>query len=112
MGCYLSAGQWGGSEKKRGQSLTVDGNSHGLGQDVAIGADEDGDLGEGVELQELGGRLGGVDDLGLNVETVGLRDSEDGRGAGVALWNSELEKLRVDLQDAKANSLQVLFLPP
>jgi hypothetical protein len=72
-------------KNQRGERLTVDGNSHGLGQDVAISADEDGDLGQRVDLEELGGRLDGVDELCLNVETVGLRDSKDGRGAGVAL---------------------------
>jgi hypothetical protein len=67
------------------RSLTVDGNGNGLGQDVAIGADKDGNLGQRVELEELGSRVDGVDNDSLDVQTVGLRNSEDGRGAGVAL---------------------------
>lgn len=76
----------GGLQWKPGKkNLTVDGNGDGLGQDVAIGADKDGNLGQGVDLEELGGRVDGVDNDGLDVQTVGLRNSEDGRGAGVAL---------------------------
>lgn len=44
-------------------------------------------------LEELGGGLDGVDNLGLNVQTVGLRDSEDGRGAGVALRRARVSKV-------------------
>ena len=66
--------------------LTVDGNGHALGQDVAIGALESRDLAELVQLAVVVanalGRLG-VDLLELDV--VGLGDSVDGRGAGVAL---------------------------
>lgn len=64
---------------------TVDSNGNALGQDKAIGADKGRDLVEGVGLEELLGGLGGVGLDLLELEAVGLRDSADGRGAGVAL---------------------------
>jgi hypothetical protein len=69
----------------RRSSLTVDGNGHGLSQDVAIGADEDGDLGQLVVLEEVGSRVGGVDNDGLELKAIGLCNRKDTRGAGVAL---------------------------
>lgn len=66
--------------------LTVDGNGHGLGEDVAIGALEGWDLAQAVQLLVVvANALGwlGVDQL--DVEVVGLRDGEEGGGAGVAL---------------------------
>lgn len=75
-----------GSRKKTSEKfLTVDGNGDGLGEDVSIGTDKDGNLGQRVELQELGSWLDGVDNDRLNVQTIGLCDGEDGRGAGVPL---------------------------
>jgi hypothetical protein len=64
---------------------TVDGDGDALGEDKAISADEGRDLVEGVGLEELLGRLGGVDLDLLKLEVVGLRNGADGRGAGVAL---------------------------
>ena len=64
---------------------TVDGDGDALGEDKAIRADEGRNLVEGVGLEELLGRLGGVDLDLLKLEVVGLRDGADGRGAGVAL---------------------------
>ena len=68
--------------------LTVDGNGHGLSQDVAVSALEGRDLAQLVELLVvIADTLGwlGVDNL--EVETIGLCDSEDGGGARVALKN-------------------------
>lgn len=82
--------------------LTVDGNGNGLGQDVAVGANENGDLGQRVVLEEVGLGLGGVDNDALEVDTVGLRDSENGRGAGVALRRDG------ELETARKNKVRVL----
>lgn len=74
----------------RAVELTVDGNGHALGEDVAISALEGGNLAELVELEVLGrdtlGRLG-VDNLEL--EVVGLSDCKDSSAAGVALEDSQ-----------------------
>lgn len=71
--------------------LTVDGNSHGLSQDVAVSALESWDLAQLVELAVVIAnalcRLG-VDDF--NVEVVGLCDGEEGGGAGVTLRASSV----------------------
>lgn len=64
---------------------TVDRDGDALKENIAVGADEGRDLGEGVELEVLGRRVGGVDLLNLEVEVVGLRDGVDCRGAGVEL---------------------------
>jgi len=76
----------------RGTSLTpknvlrtVDGDSHALSEDVTIRANEGRDLGEGVGGLELLRGLLGVDGDDLEVDVVGLRDGEDGRGARVGL---------------------------
>ena len=66
--------------------LTVDGNGHGLGEDIAIGALEGWDLAQAVQLLVVvANALGwlGVDQL--DVEVVGLRDGEESGGARVAL---------------------------
>ena len=64
---------------------TIDGDGNALVESVAVGTDEGGDLGKRVDLLVvLAGSLE-VDVDGLNVEVVGLRDSQDGRGAGVRL---------------------------
>jgi hypothetical protein len=64
---------------------TVDSDSDALSEHKAISADEGRDLVERVGLEELLGRLLGIDLDLLKLEVVGLRDSADGRGAGVAL---------------------------
>lgn len=64
---------------------TVDRDGDALVENIAVGADEGRDLGERVELEVLGRRVGRVDLLNLEVEVVGLRDGADGRGAGVEL---------------------------
>jgi hypothetical protein len=64
---------------------TVDSNGNALGEDKAISADEGRNLVEGVGLEELLSGLGGIGLDLLELEAVGLRDSADGRGAGVAL---------------------------
>lgn len=64
---------------------TIDGDGNALGEDIAVSADEDGDLGELVVLGELGGRVGGVNHNPLDIEVVGLSDGQDGRRAGVVL---------------------------
>jgi hypothetical protein len=65
---------------------TVDGNGNALGEDVAVGTLEGGDLAELVELEVLGvdtlGRLG-VNNV--KVEAVGLCDGQQGGGTGVTL---------------------------
>jgi hypothetical protein len=65
---------------------TVDGNGNALGEDVAVGTLEGGDLAELVELEVLSldtlGRLG-VNDV--KVEAVGLCDGQQGGGTGVTL---------------------------
>lgn len=69
---------------------TVDGNGDALGENVAVGALEGGDLSELVQLEVLSGyTLGrlGVDNL--KVKAVGLGDSTQGGGAGVALGQSQ-----------------------
>jgi hypothetical protein len=80
----------GSRKKNKRKYLTVDGNGDGLGEDVSIGTDKDGNLGERVELQELGSRLDGVDQDRLNVQSIGLCDGEDGRGAGVPLYDETM----------------------
>lgn len=68
--------------------LTVDGNGHGLGQDVAILALEGGNLAQLVELEVFGAdALGWLSLDELEVEAVGLCDGENGGGTGVALEN-------------------------
>lgn len=64
---------------------TVDGDSDGLGEVVAISTNEGGNLADRVGSKELGGRVEGVDDLDIEIDAVGLRDREDRGGAGVAL---------------------------
>jgi hypothetical protein len=68
---------------------TVDGDGNALGEDVAVGTLEGGDLAELVELEVLGvdtlGRLG-VNNV--KVEVVGLCDGQQGGGTGVALRGS------------------------
>jgi hypothetical protein len=64
---------------------TIDGNSHALREDIAIGADEGRDLAQLVVLQVLWGGLGGVDLDSSKVEVVGLRNSQNGRRARVGL---------------------------
>lgn len=69
---------------------TVDGNGNALGENVAVGALEGGDLSELVQLEVLSGNtLGrlGVDNF--KVKAVGLGDSTQGGGAGVALGQSQ-----------------------
>ena len=71
---------------------TVDGNGNALGEDVAVGTLEGGDLAELVELEVLGldtlGRLG-VNDV--KVEAVGLCDGQQGGGTGVTLRKESVE---------------------
>src|SRR5690606_31295148 len=68
-------------------TLTIDSDGNALGEDEAISTLESGDLAEGVELEVLlRDTLAGlalVDDL--DIETVGLRNGEEDRSAGVAL---------------------------
>jgi hypothetical protein len=72
---------------KEGKKMThtIDGDGNALSEDVAISADKGRDLGEGVRLLEVLGRAAGGDLDLLELEAVGLRDSADGRRAGVAL---------------------------
>ena len=71
---------------------TVDGNGNALGEDVAVGTLEGGDLAELVELEVLSvdtlGRLG-VNDV--KVEAVGLCDGQQGGGTGVTLRKESVE---------------------
>ena len=83
-----SAGQGGARNakaQKHASTRTVDSDGDALGEDKAISADESRDLVEGVGLEELLSRLGGVGLDLLDIEAVGLRDGADGRRAGVAL---------------------------
>lgn len=73
----------GGDAKE--EPLTVDGDGDGLGEGVAIATDEGRNLAELVVLQELLRGVGSVDLDSLKLETVGLCNREDGRGAGVEL---------------------------
>lgn len=75
----------GGCIGRKQEKLTVDGDGDGLVQDVAILTLEGRDPAKLVELQVIGGRVGGVDLNDLEVEAVDLRDGADGRGAGVVL---------------------------
>jgi hypothetical protein len=74
------------STRRRIGQRTVDGNGNALGEDVAVGTLEGGDLAELVELEVLGvdtlGRLG-VNNV--KVEAVGLCDGQQGGGTGVTL---------------------------
>ena len=72
---------------KRGQRArpTVDGNGHTLVQNVTVLALKSRDLAQLVELQVLGGGLGGVDLDDVELEIVGLRDGANGRAPGVVL---------------------------
>lgn len=72
---------------KRGQRarLTVDGDGNALVENVTVGALEGRDLAQLVELQVLGGGLGGVDIDDVELEVVGLRNGADGRAPGVVL---------------------------
>lgn len=72
---------------ERGQRArpTVDGNGHALVQNVAILALKGRDLAQLVELQVLGGGLGGVDLDDVELEVVGLRNGADRRAPGVVL---------------------------
>lgn len=76
----------------RNWQRTVDGNGNALGEDVAVGTLEGGDLAELVELEVLGldtlGRLG-VNDV--KVEAVGLCDGQQGGGTGVTLRKESVE---------------------
>ena len=66
--------------------LTVDGNGHGLSQDVAILALESWDLAQLVELLVVvADALGWLGVNELEVKTVGLGDGEERSGARVAL---------------------------
>lgn len=55
-------------------------------QDETIRTLEGGNLAELVELQVLGAGGGRVSLDDIELEVVGLRHGEDGRGAGVGLW--------------------------
>lgn len=72
---------------ERGQRArpTVDGNGHALVQNVTILALKGRDLSQLVELQVLGGGLGGVDLDDVKLEVVGLRNGADRRAPGVVL---------------------------
>ncbi|TIA29845.1 hypothetical protein D6C78_09973 [Aureobasidium pullulans] len=95
----------------RNWQRTVDGNGNALGEDVAVGTLEGGDLAELVELEVLGldtlGRLG-VNDV--KVEAVGLCDGQQGGGTGVTLRKEstimELGALRSGLRAAIASFRQ------
>ena len=66
--------------------LTVDGNGHGLGQDVAILALESWDLSKLVELSVVvADALGWLGGHNLEVDVVGLGNCENGGGAWVTL---------------------------
>lgn len=73
------------ARRSRRAILTVDGNGHALVEDVAILTLEGGDLAQLVELQVLGGGLGGVNLDDLEIKTVGLSNRLDGGAAGVRL---------------------------
>ena len=106
-GCGVVCGacEWSGAEED--EELTVDGNGHGLGQDVAVGALESRDLAQLVELAVVIGDVGawlGLDKL--EVKTVGLGDGEDGGGARVALEHDVVSGVHTRVATAK-----VLFVP-
>lgn len=69
--------------------LTVDGNGHGLGQDIAVRALESGDLAQLVELAVVVGDIARSRVDKLDVEVVGLGDGEEGGGASIALRRRE-----------------------
>ena len=71
------------------ETRTVDGDGHALGEDVAIRTNKGRDLGERVCLQELGSRLSGVNLDNIEVKAIGLRNREDGGGAGVELCDKD-----------------------
>lgn len=64
---------------------TIDGNSHALSENIAVGADKGRDLGELVVLEVLWVGLAGVCLDCSEVEVVGLRNSQDGCRARVGL---------------------------
>lgn len=69
---------------------TVDGNGHGLGEDVAIGTLKGRDLSELVELEVLGrDTLGRLSVNNLKVKVVGLSNCADGSAAGVTLLDKK-----------------------
>lgn len=72
-----------------GGKRTVDGDGNGLSQGKAVLALEGGDLAEGVGLEQLGSRVGGVDNLNLQIDVVGLCNRLDGGAAGVVLEHHE-----------------------
>ncbi len=86
--CQVPGASWGETQERcrvRGAGLTVDVDGNSLGEDIAIAADEGGDLAELVGLQELLGGLRGIDLDNLELEAISLRNREDGGGAGVEL---------------------------
>lgn len=74
-----------GVERGQRARLTVDGNGHALVEHVTVRALKGRDLAQLVELQVLGGGLGGVDLDDVELEVVGLRNSANGRAPGVVL---------------------------
>ena len=75
---------------RRQERLTVDGNGHGLSQNITVSALESWDFAQLVELLVVGGDIawGGLDKL--DVESVGLSDGEEGGGASIALRRREM----------------------
>jgi hypothetical protein len=73
----------------------VDGYGDGLGERVAIAADKSRDLAELVVLEELGRGVPSLYLDGLKLEAIGLRDREDGGGAGVELCDKALSSARL-----------------
>lgn len=86
---YSSLCMWEKSARgdERGQRArpTVDGDGHALVQNVTVLALKGGDLAQLVELQVLGGGLGGVDLDDVELEVVGLRNGANRRAPGVVL---------------------------
>lgn len=81
--------------------LTVDGDGHALGQNIAVGALESRNLAELVELQVVGAdALAGLGVDALQLQAIGLGDGEDGGGARVLLCGTRYTLASCDMEAA------------
>lgn len=87
---------------------TIDGDGNRLGESVAIGADESGDLANGVDLAVLNAGVESSSSFSLSldqlqVQVVVLGSNQDGDGATVVLKGVNLgqkeEEMRMNIQE-------------
>lgn len=64
---------------------TINSDSNELGKGESVVADERRDLSEWVGFEVLGGRVAGIGLNEFHVKAIGLRNHEEGGGAGIAL---------------------------